>query len=444
MATVEEKTTPICCSKVATAATVAASATSSNVLQQKQQPPFISAVDSRLDPPPKSASSKEVNDRKETISFDIGITVMAKAQTLHPLDPLTAAEISVAVATVRAAGATPEVRDSMRFIEVDLVEPEKQVVALADAYFFPPFQPSLLPRTKGGPVIPSKLPPRKARLVVYNKKSNETSIWIVELTEVHATTRGGHHRGKVISSTIVPDVQPPMDAVEYAECEAVVKDYPPFREAMKKRGIEDMDLVMVDPWCAGYHSEGDAPSRRLAKPLFFCRTESDCPMENGYARPVEGIHVLVDMQNMVVLEFEDRKLVPLPQADPLRNYTSGETRGGVDRSDVKPLQIIQPDGPSFRVNGNFVQWQKWNFRIGFTPREGLVVYSVAYIDGSRGRRPVAHRLSFVEMVVPYGDPNDPHYRKNAFDAGEDGLGKNAHSLKKVKEFYFLMFQPFIS
>jgi len=98
----------------------------------------------------------------------------------------------------------------MRFIEVDLVEPEKQVVALADAYFFPPFQPSLLPRTKGGPVIPTKLPPRKARLVVYNKKSNETSTWIVELREVHATTRGGHHRGKVISSTVVPDVQPPM------------------------------------------------------------------------------------------------------------------------------------------------------------------------------------------------------------------------------------------
>ena len=64
------------------------------------------------------------------------------------------------------------------------------------------------------------------------------------------------------------------------------------------------------------------------------------------------------MQNMVVIEFEDKKLVPLPPADPLRNYTSGETRGGVDRSDVKPLQIIQPDGPSFRVNGNFVEWQK--------------------------------------------------------------------------------------
>ena len=110
--------------------------------------------------------------------------------------------------------------------------------------------------------------------------------------------------------------------------------------------------------CVGYHSDADAPSRRLAKPLIFCRTESDCPMENGYARPVEGIYVLVDIQNMVIVEFEDKKLVPLPPADPLRNYTPGETRGGVDRSDVKPLHILQPEGPSFRVNGHFVEWQK--------------------------------------------------------------------------------------
>uniref|UniRef100_A0A453C6Z8 Amine oxidase n=1 Tax=Aegilops tauschii subsp. strangulata TaxID=200361 RepID=A0A453C6Z8_AEGTS len=321
------------------------------------------------------------------------IPIMTRAQRFHPLDPLSAAEIAVAVATVRAAGKSPEERDSMRFVEAVLLEPEKNVVALADAYFFPPFQPSLLPRTK-------------------------------ELSEVHAATRGGHHRGKVISSEVVPDVQPAMDAMEYAECEATVKNYPPFVEAMKKRGVDDMELVMVDA------CDADAPSRRLARPLIFCRTESDSPMENGYARPVEGIHVVVDMQNNIVIEFEDRKFVPLPPPDHLRNYTPGETRGGVDRSDVKPLIINQPEGPSFRINGYFVEWQKWNFRIGFTPKEGLVIYSVAYVDGSRGRRPIAHRLSFVEMVVPYGDPSEPHYRKNAFDAGEDGLGKNAHSLKK--------------
>ncbi|KAJ0733991.1 putative primary-amine oxidase [Helianthus annuus] len=56
--------------------------------------------------------------------------------------------------------------------------------------------------------------------------------------------------------------------------------------------------------------------------------------------------------------------------------------------------------------------------------------AVAPMTKSRGQRSIAYRLSFVEMVVPYGDPNDPHYRKNAFDAGEDCHGKNAHSLKK--------------
>lgn len=43
--------------------------------------------------------------------------------------------------------------------------------------------------------------------------------------------------------------------MEYAECEAVVKDYPSFREAMKKRGIEDMDLVMVDAWLVNFASQ---------------------------------------------------------------------------------------------------------------------------------------------------------------------------------------------
>jgi hypothetical protein len=74
---------------------------------------------------------------------------------------------------------------------------------------------------------------------------------------------------------------PPQDAAEYAQCESLVKEYEPFIEAMKKRGVDDMELIMVDPWCVGWYSEEENPGRRLAAPLLFCRTESDCPMENG-------------------------------------------------------------------------------------------------------------------------------------------------------------------
>lgn len=43
---------------------------------------------------------------------------------------------------------------------------------------------------------------------------------------------------------------------------------------------------------------------------------------------------------------------------------------------LKPLDVVQPEGPSFSVNGNEVSWQKWNFRISFNYREGLVLHNV--------------------------------------------------------------------
>ena len=43
-------------------------------------------------------------------------------------------------------------------------------------------------------------------------------------------------------------------------------------------------------------------------------------------------------------------------------------------------------------------------------------------------RPILHRASISEMVVPYGDPSPQHGWKNAFDAGEWGLGRMTQPL----------------
>jgi len=45
------------------------------------------------------------------------------------------------------------------------------------------------------------------------------------------------------------------------------------------------------------------------------------------------------------------------------------------RTDLKPLEISQPEDSSFTVCGHEAHWQKWRFRIGLTPREGLVLYT---------------------------------------------------------------------
>ena len=53
------------------------------------------------------------------------------------------------------------------------------------------------------------------------------------------------------------------------------------------------------------------------------------------------------------------------------------------RTDLKPLNVIQPEGASFNVTrsgetGYLIDWQKWTFRIGFNQREGMVIYNVGW------------------------------------------------------------------
>jgi len=147
------------------------------------------------------------------------------------------------------------------------------------------------------------------------------------------------------------------------------------------------------------------------------------PGDNGYARPVEGVVTVVDLNALKVVAVEDHRLMPLPPED--ANFTLDAV--GSLRSDVKPLEIHQPDGPSFEVDGHEVRWQKWRFRIGFSYREGLILHTISYQDGGR-ERPILHRAALSDMVVPYGDPRPGYFHRNAFDAGEYGVGISANSL----------------
>ncbi|MFM7337466.1 MAG: tyramine oxidase, partial [Actinomycetota bacterium] len=94
---------------------------------------------------------------------------------------------------------------------------------------------------------------------------------------------------------------------------------------------------------------------------------------------------------------------------------------------LKPLEIKQPEGVSFSIKGHSVQWERWRFHIGFCQREGLVIHDVWFDDAGEMRK-IAHRMSIAELVIPYGDPSQGAYRKNAFDTGEFGLGNYTNSL----------------
>ena len=175
---------------------------------------------------------------------------------------------------------------------------------------------------------------------------------------------------------------------------------------------------MVDAWSAGHYGNEPAEDRgkRLVRALCWIRSE---PRDNGYARPIENIVAVVDLNRKQLVRLEDYGVVPLPTQNGnwAREYNPNH------RAELKPLDVTQSKGASFNVDGHAVHWDKWTFHVGFDPREGLVLYTVDY-DG----RPVLYRASIAEMMVPYADPKQSSYHKNVFDLGEYGVGAMANSL----------------
>jgi primary-amine oxidase len=313
------------------------------------------------------------------------LNTASSTAALHPLEPLSVAEIEQAVAIVRQERG---VGDSYRFPCVTLREPPKAFVLTYQ---------------------PGDTWEREAFLILLDNATGNTYEVIVSLTQ-NTVTLWQH----------IPGVQPNIMADELSDCEAVVKQHPDFIAALEKRGITDLDLVVVDPWAPGNFGFEDEVGIRFSRCICYLRAN---PEGNFYSRPIDGLIPVVDLNKMKVIRIEDLGVVPVPP-DP------GEYEAQFQpelRQDIKPLHITQPDGPSFQVNGHHIRWQKWDLRIGFNPREGLVLYQVGYEDQGRSR-PILYRASMAEMVVPYGDPRPQHYRKNAFDIGEHGIGMLANSL----------------
>ena len=320
----------------------------------------------------------------------------APTRPAHPLDPLSPDEIRAAAAILRSGAA---LSPATRFVMILLAEPAK---------------PAGLDFGSG------PAPDRVALVITYDTAASLIHEALVSLTA-----------GSVLSRVPVPDRFPSYIVEDTGAVEDLVRADPRWQAAMRLRGVTDFSLAMIDPWPSGYLGPSDHPavSPRLCRPLTWMRS---APGEHGYARPVEGLIVTVDMDAMRVLDVADHGVVPIP-AHP-GNYSPGhmfdpENRPAFSalRDDLKPITVTQPEGPSFTVDGWSVSWQKWQLRVGFNAREGLVLHQVGYAD--RGRlRPVVYRASLSEMVVPYGDAAPTHWNKNVFDMGEVGMGLMANSL----------------
>jgi primary-amine oxidase len=310
---------------------------------------------------------------------------------VHPLDPLTAKEVATVTSTVRGHDGFASLSERTRFVTITLLEPPKDaILAWAD-----------------GGVVPS----REAEVVLLDRGAGSTIEAVVSL-DSHEVTAWRERT----------DIQPMTVVSELMEAEELVRLDPQFQAAMARRGITDFDTVQVDAWPAGHFGPAEETGQRLGRGVAFIKPG---PGDNEWAHPVDGVIALFDLNRLEILRIDDHGVVPIPPES--GNFDAAA--GAPLRDDIAALEITQPDGPGFTLEGRVLSWQRWQVHVGFTPREGLVLNHVGYEDGGR-LRSILYRASLSEMVVPYGDPSPSHYFKNAFDSGENGVGIAASPLTR--------------
>lgn len=235
-------------------------------------------------------------------------------------------------------------------------------------------------------------------------------------------------QGKVVHERRVqsdahPYGQPPYTWTEFEKAEQLVKQSEEWQAAMRGRGFtqEQIDLAYIGPLAPGYFNVENEVGQRMIRSVTFLRDHAN---DSHWAHPVEGLLTTLNLTTGEVVSIVDDAghIETAASSGSYHRETIGEPR-----SDLKPLEITQPEGPSFTVEGGEVRWQNWKMRVGFNQREGLVLNQVTYQDGDE-ERPILYRGSIPEMVVPYGDTSTNRYWISYFDAGEYHLGKNANSL----------------
>ena len=306
---------------------------------------------------------------------------------MHPLDPLNREELDRTVRIIRKQMDLPP--DAL-FEQVRLKEPPKTLVHAFNSGRAPEIS-------------------REAFAVVLDRSADQVSEVAVSLDTDTMT-----------SCAVIPGVRISFLAEESAEVRKIICEHPDFLAALERRGISDPEQVLIEGFAVANLAEPDEKHLRHTRAhCFFLEN----PQDNAYARPIEGLVPVVDLNNRKVLRIEDNGVVPLPPD--LGNYRSDQLD---TREPLAPLDITQPDGPDFKVDGYAVEWQNWRFRVGFTPKEGLVLHTLSFRDGDT-HRPVMYRASLSELVVPYGDTAGDHYMNHSFDLGETIFGKQVNSLK---------------
>lgn len=320
--------------------------------------------------------------------------------SLHPFDSVKDYEIRAASKAVKDAHAHD---DGVHFVQIDRLDPPKKDMV------------KYLEAERAGLPLPQI--PRVLYLYYWSKNGTVFNKALVNVTMGHVITKTPLPKGVI--GPILPD--------DMGEMEAFIMTHPKVKEEIAKLQLPKGYTVRSDPWI--YATDSENETRPLLQFFMYVAAGNGHSEANHYSLPLKFSPVF----EMFTKKFERMDYLPSGYDASITTTTAWPVVEAVEyypglngvKQDrvVKPLLIVQPDGPSYKVEGQKVTWQGWEFRVATNSREGVVIYDVWF----KGRQ-CFYRMSLSEMTVPYGDPRKPYHRKQAFDLGDCGFGSFGNKL----------------
>lgn len=325
----------------------------------------------------------------EVFQSGLDTTFVVETQP-HPLNALSADEIKSAVDGVKRSA---HYKKDFRFTAIALRQPKKSEVW---NFIY-----------TGKPVSQ----PREAEVTVLDGKHVIEAV--VDLAS-----------GKLLSWEPIKDAHGMVLLDDFATVQAVIEGSPEYAQALAKRGINDVKKVVATPLTVGFFDgkDGLKQDQRLLKVVSYLETGDG----NYWAHPIENLVATVDLESRRVLKVDDGAVVPVPMKP-----TPYDGRGR-KAANVKPLEIIEPEGKNYTITGSSIHWQNWDLHLALDSRVGPVISTVTYNDQGKKRK-VMYEGNLGGMIVPYGDPDVGWYFKAYLDSGDYGMGTLTSPIQPGKD-----------
>jgi primary-amine oxidase len=302
----------------------------------------------------------------------------------HPMDALTADEITASAEILRAAG---KLGGTVRLVSLTLEEnPKAEVRAW----------------TKGKP---------------FGRRAFAVLLDGGHLAEAHIDLDAR----TLTALTPVENRQAAVTIDEFIAAGKIAKSDERWRAAMAKRGIGEFDNVVCFSLTVGPSLDPALAGRRLLN--VSCVDKSGAG-NNLWGKPIDNVMATVDVAAGKVLRVTDLGVVPPPPETPSHAWADS----GRARAISKPVEIAAPQGTNVSVVGGEVRWDNWSFHVRLDPRLGAVLSLIRYDDHGTPRD-IAYQISASEMFVPYMDPATTWSFRGYMDIGEYGFGVLATQLR---------------